>query len=221
MVASPTMDRFRDARHDVWFHSRKMWEAGLVVASAGNVSRRAGDGLIAITPTSIPYDVMTEEQIVIVELATRRAIESSQTPSYELPMHVAIYGARPDVGAIVHTHAPFVTTLSVLRRPLPPIIDEMMLNFGGQIAVSDYALTGTEEMGANVVRALGAQTGVILASHGNVCIGATLERALLNAIAMEASARVYVQASLMGEPVPLPETAIRAGRRLFEERQKR
>ncbi len=210
---------FDDVRLDVWQCGRRMWQAGLVVASAGNVSRRAGEGMIAITPTSVPYESMTAEQVVIVELGSGAAVESLCAPSYELPMHLAIYRERADVAAIVHTHAPFITTMSVLRLPLPPVIDEMMVHFGGTIAVAEYAFTGTEEVGKNVLAALGDRAGAMLANHGNICVGRTLEQALQRAIAMEATARVYVQARQLGHPVPLPDSAIAAGRVLFEQRR--
>jgi L-fuculose-phosphate aldolase len=209
----------KDARHDVWLHARKMWEAGLVVASAGNVSRRVDAEHIAITPTSIAYDVLEPNEITIVHLPSGRTVESPHPPSYELPMHAVIYRERPDVSAIVHTHSPFVTTLSVLHMPLPPIIDEMMVYFGGTVEVSEYAFTGTGHVGTNAVRALGDRTAAILANHGNVCVATTLDRALRIAITMESCARVYVEALRVGEPVPLPEDAVRAGRKLFEERR--
>lgn len=215
------MDRFADARHDVWLHARKMWEARLVVGSSGNVSRRVDDELIAITPSSIPYEVMTAGQIVVVDLTTGKRRDSSHDPSYELPMHLGIYRARRDIAAIVHTHSPFVSALSVLRRPLPPVMDEMMLYFGGQIEVAEYAFTGTEALGTNVIAALGDRTASMLANHGNVCIGATLDRALRLAITMEACAQIYVEALRCGEPVALSPDAIRAGRKIFEERQRR
>ena len=195
-----------------------MWRAGLVVASAGNVSRRVDGARIAITPTSVPYESMEPEEIVIVELASGRAVDSIREPSYELPMHLGIYRALPEVAAIVHTHSPFVTTLSILRRPLPPVIDEMMVHFGGTVEVAEYAFTGTAELAENVVRALGDRSGALLANHGNVCIGRDLEHALTVAITMEAAARAYVQALAVGEPVPLPESSVVAGRRMFEER---
>jgi L-fuculose-phosphate aldolase len=204
-----------EARHDVWAHARKMWEAGLVAGSAGNVSVQT-DGHIVITPTSIAYDVLTVDQIAITTLA---GAVLRGNPSYELPMHRVIYRERPDIGAIVHTHAPFVTTLSVLRRPLPPVIDEMLVHFGGEVAVADYAFTGTDAVGMNVAAALGDRAGVILANHGNVCVGPTLEKALHIAIAMEACARVYVQALAVGEPVRLPDSAIESGRKMYEERR--
>ncbi len=142
-------------RHPVWQHAKKMWELGLVVGSAGNVSERIGGGRLAITPTSVPYEVLREEDVVFVDLATGQAVDSVRAPSYELPMHLVIYRERPDVQAVVHTHAPFVTTLSVLRRPLPPVIDEMLIYFGGTVEVAGYAFTGTEEVGRNVVAGAG------------------------------------------------------------------
>lgn len=206
-------------RHDVWLHARKMWEAGLVAGSSGNVSRRIDDAHIAITPTSIPYESLTVEEIVMVDLESGLAVESIREPSYELPLHLTVYRSRPDVAAIVHTHAPFVTTLSVLRRPLPPIIDEMVVTLGGQIELAEYAFTGTDTLGTNVLRALGERAAVMLANHGNVCVGRDLAHALHVAIAMEAIARVYVQALQIGEPAVLPETSVLAGRRMYEKRK--
>src|ERR1700682_4909761 len=107
-------------RHSVWRAAKRMWELGLVAGAAGNVSERGPDDRIAITPTSVPYEAMREDEIVLVDLSTGAAVDSTRDPSYELPMHLVIYRERPDAQAIVHTHAPFVTTLSVLRRPLPP-----------------------------------------------------------------------------------------------------
>ncbi|HUP50543.1 MAG TPA: class II aldolase/adducin family protein [Thermoanaerobaculia bacterium] len=213
-------DPFAEARQDVWFHARRMREEGLVAGSAGNVSRRAGEHHIAITPTSISYEQLRPEEIAIVELSTGRPAGSTPAPSYELPMHRIVYRHRADVAAIVHTHAPFVTTLSVLRRPLPPVIDEMLLHLGGAVEVSDYAFTGTDQVGLNVVAALGDRAGVILANHGNVCVGPTLDRALHAAIVMEACARVYVQALQAGEPLPIPRSAVEAGLRMYDGRRR-
>jgi L-fuculose-phosphate aldolase len=205
-----------DARQDVWLHAKKMWEAGLVVGSAGNVSRRVDETRIAITPTAVAYESLTAEEIVLVEVESGAAVESIREPSYELPMHLTIYRSHPEVQAIVHTHAPFVTTLSVLRRPLPPLLDEMVIFLGGTIEVADYAFTGTDGVGTNVVRALGDRTGVLLANHGNVCVGRTLAQALHVAQVMETGAQVYVQALAIAEPVALPNGSVAAGRRMFE-----
>jgi L-ribulose-5-phosphate 4-epimerase len=199
-----------------------MWESGLVVASAGNVSARvSGHSAIAITPTSVSYDVMTADQVVVVSLDSGLPIESKFRPSAELPTHLAVYRHRPDVGAIVHTHSPWVSTLSVLRRALPPIIDEMIVYFGGTIEVADYAFTGSEDLGANVVARLGDRAGVLLSNHGNVCVGRDLAEALHVALTMEATARVYVESLRTGEPVVLPEESLKAGRVIYEKRRRR
>lgn len=211
-----------EAREDVFLHAKKMWQAGLVVGSAGNVSRRVGTEQIAITPSAVPYEGMVAGDVVIVDLTTGHAVgATTRLPSYELPMHLAVYRSIPYAHAILHTHAPFVTTLSVLRRPLPPLIDEMLVIFGGQVEIADYAFTGTDAVGVNVVRALGDRTGAILANHGNVCIGRDLAHALHVAMHMEAAAQAYVQALQVGEPEQLPREAIAAGRRMFEERNPR
>ena len=199
-----------------------MWEAGLVVASAGNVSARvSGLDAIAITPTCITYDVMTADQIVVVSLDSGLPIESNFRPSGELPTHLAVYRHRPDVGAVVHTHAPYVSTLSVLRKALPPIIDEMIVYFGGTIEVADYAFTGTDDLGANVVDALGDRAGVLLSNHGNLCVGSDLAEALHVALTMESTARVYVESLRTGDPVVLPEEALKAGRSIYEKLRRR
>lgn len=210
---------FAEARHDVWLHARKMWEASLVTGSAGNVSARIDDALIAITPTSIPYSDMVAKDIAVVELSSGRPVDAASKPSYELPMHLVIYRERSDVRAIVHTHAPFTTALSVLRKPLPPVLEEMVVALGGAVEVADYAFTGTTDVGRNALRALGDRAAVLLANHGNVCVGRDLAHALHVAIAMEAGARVYVEALRVGEPVPLPPESVAAARRLFEQRR--
>jgi L-fuculose-phosphate aldolase len=197
-----------------------MWEEGLVAASAGNASCRVeGEPLIAVTPTSIGYDVLRPEQIALVDVEGE-LVDGPTRPSSELPTHLAIYRARPDVNGILHTHSPFVTSLSMLRKPLPPVIDEMLVWLGGGVDVADYAFTGTEELGANAVRALSDRAAVILANHGNVCVGATLEEALHAAIVVETAARAYVQALAAGSPVELPDDIVRRGREIYERRRR-
>jgi L-ribulose-5-phosphate 4-epimerase len=215
-------ERFRADRESVLLYAKKMWEDGLVVASAGNVSARiSGPGAIAITPTSVSYDVMTADQVVVVSLESGLPIESKARPSGELPTHLAVYRHRQDVGAIVHTHAPYVSTLSVLGKPLPPIIDEMIVYFGGTIEVADYAFTGTDDLGANVVAALGDRAGVLLSNHGNLCVGKDLAEALHVALTMESTARIYIESLRTGIPVVLPVESLRAGRAMYEKRRSR
>ncbi len=214
-------DRYRAHREAVLLHAKKMCDAGLVVASEGNVSARVpGADAVAITPTSVCYDVMTEDQIVVVRLGSGLPVASTCPPSGELPMHLAVYRARADVGAIVHTHAPYVTTLSVLRKPLPPVIDEMVVYFGGIVEVADYAFSGSDDLASNVVAALGDRAGVLLANHGNLCVGGDLAEALHVAQMMEATARVYVESLRTGDAYSLPEGSLKTGRAMYETRKR-
>jgi L-ribulose-5-phosphate 4-epimerase len=216
------MKRYRVERESVLCCAKKMCDLGLVVASAGNVSARIGGGdLIAITPTAIAYDLMTTDQIAVVSLESGLPKAPDPAPSTELPTHLAIYRRRPDVGAVVHTHSPYVSTLSVLRRPLPPIIDEMIVYFGGTIEVAEYAFTGSRELGERVADALGDRAGALISNHGNVCVGSDLEEALHVALTMESTARIYVESLQLGQAVTLPEASLRAGREIYELRRKR
>jgi L-fuculose-phosphate aldolase len=209
-----------ELREAVWRAGQRMWRAGLVVASAGNISARShGDpSLIAVTPTSIEYEVMLPDDIAIVTI-DGSIVDAPARPTSELPMHLAILRARSDAGAVVHTHAPSVSVLSILRRPLPPVIDEMMICFGGTVEVAEYAFTGGEDLGASVVAALGDRSAAILSNHGNVCVGRDLDDALHLAVTMEACARSYVEALRCGVPVELPPEAVATGRKLYLERK--
>jgi len=211
------MDRFDAIRKEVCTQAGKMCAAGLVTVSAGNLSARLEDdsGLMAVTPTSIPWDQLEASHISVARIADGEAIDSQFPMSSEMPLHLAIYRARKDVGGIVHTHSPYVSALSVLQRPLPPVIDEMAAHFGGEVPVAQYAFTGTLDLGENVVATLGSGPAVILANHGNVCVGTTVAEALELAIRMEATAEIYVLALQAGDPVPLPEDAIRRGREMY------
>ncbi|MGA7616903.1 MAG: class II aldolase/adducin family protein [Thermoanaerobaculia bacterium] len=215
-------ESFLHARQRVWQCATRMWRAGLVVGSAGNISMRIPEepGLAAVTPTAIEYEFMRAEEVGIVRIEDGAVVDAICGPTSEMPMHLAVLRARADLGAIVHTHSPYVSVLSVLRKPLPPVIDEMVLYFGGTVEVAEYAVAGSEELGENVVRALGESSSVILANHGNVCTGSDLDEALHVAISMESCARVYVEAMRSGEPVVLPEAAIRRLRALHESRRR-
>ena len=220
MDAPPAPDH--SAREAVFSAAVKMWRHGLVVGSEGNVSARVPGGpLVAITPTSIPYDVLREDQICVVRLENGSPAAPGPRPSGELPMHLAVYRARPDVGAVVHTHAPAVSALSVLGLPLPPVIDEMVVYFGGVVAVAEYGFSGTETLATNVVAALADRAGVLLSNHGNLCVGRDLDEALHVALTMEATARVYLDALRVGAPKLLPEDALRRGREMYERRRLR
>lgn len=181
-------------RHAVCRYARMMAEAGMVIGSSGNVSVRGpGDNCYIITPTSLPYAELTPENIVVCDEEGDQLVEIENAPSFELPTHVAVYKARPDVHAVIHTHALFSTILSVLRRPLPPIVEEMVPYLGGEALVAEYGQSGSEELAANVVAALGPRAAVLIANHGNLTVGKSLAKAWAAAQLLERISRIYVE----------------------------
>lgn len=209
------------ARHEVFDAARAMYAARLVSVSSGNASARVeGEDAIAITPSSVPWDELEPEGVAIIGL-DGHALDAPMRPSAELPLHLAVYHARPDVGGVVHTHSTSVTALSLLRRPLPPVIDEIVAWFGGQVEVAGYSFSGTAALATNAVAALGDRAAVILASHGDVCVGPSVDDALRVAAMMESAAAAYLAALAAGAPVVLPDDAIAAAREVYLRRSLR
>jgi L-fuculose-phosphate aldolase len=209
------------ARHEVFEAARAMHAAGLVSVSSGNASCRVeGENAIAITPSSVPWEELDSKGVAIVGL-DGCPLDAPLRPSAELPLHLAVYAARPDAGGVVHSHSTSVTALSLLRRPLPPVIDEIVAWFGGRVEVADYAFSGTPALATNAVAALGDRAAVILASHGDVCVGRRVADALHVATMMESAAAAYLAALAAGEPVVLPESAIAAAREIYLRRSAR
>jgi L-fuculose-phosphate aldolase len=150
-----------------------MEAGGLVRGTEGNASARAGD-LVAVSPTSLPYATLRPEDVSLVSPAGE-LVEGAE-PSVELPMHLAVLAARPDVGAVVHTHSPHATA-----QPLVPVA---------------VGVSGTAELGAAVVAAAGDGDAVVIRNHGPVCFGADLAATLERAFALEDAARRYQSGSV-------------------------
>jgi L-fuculose-phosphate aldolase len=149
---------------------RRMAAGGLVRGTEGNASARAGE-LVAVSPTGMPYDTMLLEDVCLVTIEGE--LVEGPEPSVELPMHLAVLAARPDVGAIVHTHSPHATA----RSPVP---------------VAD-APSGTAELGAAVLEAAGGGDAVVIRGHGPVCFGSDLAEALARAFELEGAARTVAR----------------------------
>jgi L-fuculose-phosphate aldolase len=195
---------------------RKMVEHGLVVAKQGNVSvRLSGDVGVLITPSGIPYEEMVAADLVILGL-NGEVVQGGLKPSKETPMHLAIYRARRDVCAIVHTHSPYATAVSVQHEMVPPFLEEQIPYLGGEIRTAKYGMSGTEGLGANVVAALGNRNAALLANHGAVACGEDLDQAFRNAQLVERIAQVYVLSRLLGNITKLPEGSIRIQTESYE-----
>jgi L-fuculose-phosphate aldolase len=202
--STPTQSQ---ARKNLVEACRAMNAAGINQGAAGNISLRFGASML-ITPSGVDYQILTPEMIVEMDFASEEAARDEATglrASSEWRFHRDIFAVRPDIGAIVHTHAPYATVLSMLRRPIPAS-HYMIAAFGGaRIECSDYAPFGTQQLSDFAVRALGPRQGVLLGSHGMIAVGPDLTRALWLAGELETLAKLHYLASLAGAPSILPE----------------
>lgn len=176
--------------------------AGFCPSKSGNVSARFGDGLL-ITPSGLPYAQTRPEDLIHLGLdGTVRG--GSRKPSSEWPFHVAIYEARPDAQAIVHTHSPRATALSCTRRGIPAFHYMIALCGGADVRCADYATFGTPELAGNAVKALEGRKAVLLANHGVIALGQTLAGAHAIVAEVENLAGQYLDILAAGlEPVIL------------------
>lgn len=191
----------------------RLLETGLVRGTAGNVSARDGD-LVAVTPTGVDYRRLDQGSIPLVDL-DGRVVDGGLTPSSELPLHLAVYRARPDVGAVVHTHSTFATTFAVLGEELPAV-HYLLARAGRRVRVAPYATYGSGELAGACVAALAGGGAVLLANHGVVAVGPGLDRALLVADAVEHVAELCWRARCLGTPVVLPDAEMDRVARAFE-----
>ena len=184
-------------RQQVADTARKLLETGLVINTSGNVSLRSADH-IAITPSGCAYETITARDVVLVD-AQGGVVDGDLLPSSETPLHLALYAAKPDIGAIVHTHSMYATAVSTLIEELPAI-HYQVVTLGGPVPVAPYRTFGTPELAAVVTEAMQERSAVIMQNHGATTVGSTLEEALARTITLEWLARVYLIASEAGSP---------------------
>ncbi len=204
------MDAEAVLREKIVASARAMNVLGINQGAAGNLSARCGPDML-ITPSGVAYEKLTPAMIAKMPLADEGETprwSGPAKPSSEWRFHRDILRRRPDVGAIVHTHALYATVLSMLRRNLPAS-HYMIAAFGApQIVCTDYAPFGTQALSDLAVAGLGAANGVLLGSHGMIAVGPHLERALWLAGELETLAKMHYLASLAGVPALVPDAEI-------------
>ena len=186
------------ARQSVIDTALDLTRTGLSPQQSGNVSLRAGKGML-ITPTGMSYDDLLPDDIVYMSLAGD-APEGQRLPSSEWHMHVAIYAARPDAQAIVHAHSDHAVSLAVMERSIPPFHYMVALLGGRDIRCAPYATFGTPELGRHAVAALEGRKACLLAHHGQIAFGADLAEALKLAHEVETLSGQYWRALQLGAP---------------------
>jgi len=180
-------------------HGKKMVASGLVKSTGGNLSLSNDDkSLLAITPTRTSYETMQPKDVAIIDFLGNQ-VEGLLKPSSEIQFHLDLINQRPDIYAVVHTHSPHATTLACLGWELPAI-HYLIGHAGYQVPVAPYATFGTKELSESICRTIGKGNAVLMANHGLVTVGETLEKAYLRAELVEFVAQIYLQSRAVGDP---------------------
>lgn len=181
--------------------ARLLAAEGLLVGTAGNVSARDGD-LVAVTGTGVVLGRCTPEDVTLVSL-DGSVLEGDLVPTSELELHLGVYAATGS-GAVVHTHAPYCTAVACVLAELP-VLHYQQLLLGGAVRVAPYATFGTPDLARGVVAALEGRQAALMANHGSVTTGATLDKAVEHALLLEWLATLHHRAAALGAPRPLTE----------------
>jgi L-fuculose-phosphate aldolase len=186
--------------------AKDMLRRGLVEGTAGNISARREDGNIVITPSSIDYADMALDDLVLVDSeGAVLAAKEGRSPSTEMKLHLACFEAFDDIGSVIHSHPVWATMFAVAHQPIPACIDEFAVYCGGDVLCTEYAASGTPDVGINAVKALDGRAAALIANHGLVAVGPRPDRVLHVTALVERTAQIVWGAKAFGGPVAIPE----------------
>jgi L-fuculose-phosphate aldolase len=206
-----------DIRNEMVNMCNIIYREGFVSGSAGNVSVRVpGEEKILITPSQKEYEDTKPEDMLVLDF-DGKVLEGNRNPSVEKNMHLAVYKAREDVGAVIHSHGIYSTALSLHSQELPPVMDEFVPYVGGTVKVAEYGESGSPELAEHAVEALEERNAVILSNHGNLCCGSHLAGALKVLRMVERVAQIYLLGRIMGpDNKEIPEDIVDQGKDEFD-----
>jgi len=186
--------------------AKEMLRRGLTEGTAGNISARQEDGTIVVTPTSVDYDQMEVDDLVVLDPDGNVVkAKDGRKPTSEKYLHLACLNAYEDIGSVVHSHPVHATMFAVAHLPIPSCIDEFTVFCGGDIRVSEYAKSGSAALADNMVIALKDRAAALIANHGLVAVSARPDAALKITALVERNAQIIVGARMLGALHELPD----------------
>jgi L-fuculose-phosphate aldolase len=195
-----------NAENAVLDAAKDMLRRGLVEGTAGNISARRSDGNIVITPSSVDYrDMQLDDLVLIDPQGDVQHAADGRFPSSEAKLHLACYQAFDDVGSVIHSHPVWATMFAIAHQPIPACIDEFAVYCGGEVRCTEYAASGTPEVGTNAVKALEGRGAALIANHGLVAVGPRPDKVLHITALVERTAQIVWGARALGGPVPIPD----------------
>jgi len=188
---------------------RELYKQNLTIGTWGNISVLDSEtGLVYIKPSGMDYNEINLEDVIVVN-KQGKVIEGFRKPSIEMPMHLSIYNARKDVGAIVHYHPIYSSVLAVTGFSLPGICEDFVQIVGEKVLCAKYALPGSGELAENAVASLGDRKAVFLLNHGTLCVGKDMKEAMRVCYVVEKTAHIYILSKSVGKCRIIPEGDIK------------
>ena len=184
--------------------AKDMIAKDLVEGTAGNLSARLPDGNAVLTPSSLPYETMTLDDLVVCDLEGN-VVEGKNGPTTEKMLHLACLKAYDDIHSVIHCHAKFCTMFAITHQPIPCVIEEVEVFVGGDVPVANYKFTGSQDLADEVSKWVGDRAAVLMANHGLLTVGKSPKDALKVANLVEVTAEMVWGAKVLGELVPLPD----------------
>lgn len=188
---------------------------GLIALSGGNVSARMETGEILVTPSGMIYEDMVEDDVLVMDLQGN-IIEGTRKPSSDTDAILYIFNHRPDLNAVIHTHQPYATAISLIEDEFRADLTTLANACAGSVKVTPFSSAGSEDMGIDTVKYLGNSLAVILAHHGVMTVGTSVKQALYAAVYMEESARSYLAARAVGPIKHLTDAQIQQAADVFK-----
>jgi L-fuculose-phosphate aldolase len=194
-----------ELKAEVLWVAQESLRTNLVHGTAGNFSARLPDGNVVLTPSSVAYETMTIDDLVVTDL-DGNVLEGTQQPTTEKALHLACLKAYDDIHAVIHCHAKFCTMFAITGQPIPSVIEEVDVFVGGEVPVANYQFTGSQELADEASKWVGDRAAVLMANHGLLTVGKSPKDALKIANLVEITAEIVWGARMLGPLVPLPDS---------------
>jgi L-fuculose-phosphate aldolase len=192
-----------ETKEQLLWVAKEMLRINLVEGTAGNLGARLPDGNAVLTPSSLDYQEMTLDDLVVCDL-DGNVLDGTRGPTTEKALHLAALRRHDNIGATMHGHAKYATMFALTRTPIPAVIEEFDVFVGGDVEVADYQTTGTQELADEVASRVADKAAVLMANHGLFAVGQNPKDALHIASLVERTAEIVWGARALGAVVPLP-----------------
>ncbi|MCD6426786.1 MAG: class II aldolase/adducin family protein [Caldisericaceae bacterium] len=209
----------RAIKEEIANMGKRLYERRLNGGYGGNISVK-DDEVIYITPSGLPKDILQYSDIIVMDFKGN-VLEGTGKPSSEMLFHILIYKTREDVNAIIHSHPPLATGFAIAGKEIPPGIHEESTIVLGKVPVLPYEVTSSKELAKNVSDALSKSNAALLANHGAITVGDTLETAFRRMEELENLCEMILVAQSIGKVNKIPQEKLEALLELIRKRTKK